>query len=232
MNNQQKKIVDSHINLAKQLTQIAKQKSLDKFYQFGQSILQNDTLTINDYPQSEENQIEQSKEIDKLRLLIRMLLNNYNQQEFKKFEQVFQIKNEKYLNILSNFKQRVASNQNNKQQSVYNLYLLLSHLKCLILAKEERNLQLFKCQKIFFLNELKIDDLQQILTIYDSRVKNISRLEFGLLSTIKGILVCFTDGACYNEYAELNDFAKSINKMIIYGGNKIYNAEEFLLQFQ
>lgn len=55
------------------------------------------------------------------------------------------------------------------------------------------------------------------------------RLEFGLLSTIKGILVCFCDGACYNEYAELNDFAKSINKQIIYGGNKIYNAEEFLL---
>ncbi|CAK93741.1 unnamed protein product (macronuclear) [Paramecium tetraurelia] len=55
--NQQKKMVDSHINLAKQLTQIAKQKSLDKFYQLGQSILQNETVTVNDYPQSEDNQV-------------------------------------------------------------------------------------------------------------------------------------------------------------------------------
>ncbi|CAD8187391.1 unnamed protein product [Paramecium pentaurelia] len=242
--NQQKKMVDSHINLAKQLTQIAKQKSLDKFYQLGQSILQNDTLTINDYPQSEDNQIEQSKEIDKLRLLILMLLNNYNQQEFKKFEQIFQIKNEKYLNILSNFKQRVASNQNNKQQSVYKSLFaaitskmpnsgkgLLKNVQNFLLQRGKKS-AIVQMLENLFLNELKIDELQSILTMYDSRVKNISRLEFGLLSTIKGILICFTEGACYNEYAELSDFAKSINKVIIYGGNKIYNAEEFLTQFQ
>lgn len=42
-------------------------------------------------------------------------------------------------------------------------------------------------------------------------------------------MICFSKGACYNEYAELSDFAKSVNKNVIYGGNKIYNAEEFLL---
>ncbi|CAD8190084.1 unnamed protein product [Paramecium octaurelia] len=242
--NQQKKMVDSHINLAKQLTQIAKQKSLDKFYQLGQSILQNDTLTINDYPQSEDNQIEQSKEIDKLRLLILMLLNNYNQSEFKKFEQLFSIKNEKYLNILSNFKQRVASNQNNKQQSAYKSLFAAITSKMPNSGKGLlKNVQNFLSQggkksaivqmlENLFLNELKIDELQSILTMYDSRVKNISRLEFGLLQTIKGILVCFPDGACYNEYAELSEFAKSIKKEIIYGGNKIYNAEEYLVQFK
>lgn len=45
------------------------------------------------------------------------------------------------------------------------------------------------------------------------------------------MLVCFADGACYNEYAELAEYAKQINKNIIYGGSKIYTAEEQLERF-
>ena len=44
-------------------------------------------------------------------------------------------------------------------------------------------------------------------------------------------MICFSEGACYNEYAEVCDYGKSTNKTIIYGGNKIYNADEFLSQF-
>lgn len=87
------------------------------------------------------------------------------------------------------------------------------------------------------LNELKIEEMQSIFTIWDARTKSITvfiffyiqRLEFRTFTTIKDILICFSKGACYNEYAELSDFAKTVNKNIIYGGNKIYNAEEFLL---
>lgn len=57
------------------------------------------------------------------------------------------------------------------------------------------------------------------------------KLNVGLLSPIKNILVCFSEGACYNEYAEVCDYGKSTNKTIIYGGNRIYNSDEFLSQF-
>lgn len=51
------------------------------------------------------------------------------------------------------------------------------------------------------------------------------------MSSIKDILICFVDGACYNEYAELSDYAKIINKNIIYGGNKIFTAENAIELF-
>lgn len=45
---------------------------------------------------------------------------------------------------------------------------------------------------------------------------------------MKDILICFIDGGCYNEYAELSEYSKTSNKNIYYGGKQLFNADEFL----
>ncbi|KAM3139011.1 hypothetical protein pb186bvf_008822 [Paramecium bursaria] len=241
--NMQKRLVEQHINIAASIYKIAKQRQLDKYFQLCQNILSQSELSV------EGVNFENDSDIDKLRVILLMIMNQYSLQDVTKWEGILNIKDKKFIDLINYYKNKFdifkqqQQGQTNKFKQIFKgiANQVSSKSKGFIknvsnfLPSKDRKYQLLQLIDSLFYDQLRFEEVTEYLKIWDSRTSDYVTKQFDVSEILKinDILIFYSEGACYNEYVEIQETERVNKKNIIYGGSFIQNAEELIkLQIQ
>ncbi|KAL4465258.1 hypothetical protein ABPG74_001972 [Tetrahymena malaccensis] len=256
----QRRLIEMHMAISSGLKNELSTRHLDKYFEAGSTIIREKQLKgqekselIEMFQQCQAGAGKPNFDLDKLRVLIIYLLfvQDIDINEFKQLEEAAGITNKKFIQILEQFKQKripetttstaASSDTNlNSEEIADKLTSIFGKFASRVKSQGKGLINNVKNNLIGIEQDFEI--ATQVKSIIESKCMNSEKLGYKFIDILNNsntltqpkvfsdVVVFSLGGGNYNEYQNIQEIGKKLNKNIIYGGSEILNAETFIQQ--